>query len=139
MLRKNYKTSGPTATLDAGSKRWAERASIGERLKWLLDYRGMKQTELAAKIGRTQASISNVVTHSSRRPNAETLLRMAAALQCSAEWLVTGEGQPFEVNVVSMKPEKELLEAFRCMDVQAQSALLAVAQALANKPVRFSR
>jgi transcriptional regulator with XRE-family HTH domain len=109
------------------------QSSIGERLRWLLEVREMKQTELAEKIGRTQAAISNVVTDSSRRPNAETLLRMAAALQCSAEWMVTGEGHPFEVNVVGKKAEKDLLEAFRGMDMQAQSALLAAAKAMSKK------
>jgi transcriptional regulator with XRE-family HTH domain len=85
---------------------------------------------LADKIGRTQASISNVITQSSRRPNAETLLRLAAALECSAEWLVRGDGHPFEINVIGRKAERELLEAFRDMDDQAKSALLAAAKAM---------
>lgn len=116
--------------LDKSFVDWARKASIGDRLRWLLEYRGMKQTELAEKIGRTQASISNVVTTSTRRPNAETLLRMAAALQCSAEWLVRGEGHPFEINVVGRKAEKDLLEAFRNLDDDAKSALIAAAHAM---------
>jgi transcriptional regulator with XRE-family HTH domain len=111
---------------------WARGASIGERLRWLLEYRGMKQTELAKSIGRTQSSISNVITDSTRRPNAETLLRMAAALQCSAEWLVRGDGHPFEINVVGKRAEKELIAAFRNMDEQAQAALLAAAKAMSK-------
>jgi len=90
----------------------------------------MTQVALAEKIDRTQASISNVITNSTRRPNAETLLRMAAALQCSAEWLVRGEGQPFEISTVGRKQEKELLDSFRQMDLNAQSALLAAAHAM---------
>lgn len=90
----------------------------------------MKQTELAEKINRTQASISNIVTDSSRRPNAETLLRLAAALECSAEWLIRGEGHPFEVSTVGRQTEKDLLEAFRALDQQAQSALIAAAHAM---------
>jgi transcriptional regulator with XRE-family HTH domain len=132
-MPKNYTPPSAGGKLDAGFQRWAEQASIGGRLRWLLEYRDMKQTELAAKIGRTQASISNVVTDSSRRPNAETLLRMAAVLQCSAEWLVTGDGHPFEVNVIGEQGEKDLLVAFRGMDMQAQSALLAAAKVMAKK------
>jgi len=109
---------------------WARGSSIGDRLRWLLEYRGMKQTELAKVIGRSQSAISNIVTDSSRRPNAETLLRLAAALQCSAEWLVTGEGHPFEINVVGRKAEKDLLAAFRQLDDQAKAALLAAALAM---------
>lgn len=119
-----------SSKLDKAFEVWAKGASIGERLRWVLEFRNMKQTELAEKIGRTQASISNVITQSSRRPNAETLLRMAAALQCSAEWLVTGDGHPFEISVVGKRAEKELLAAFRDMDEQAQSALLAAAKAM---------
>jgi transcriptional regulator with XRE-family HTH domain len=90
----------------------------------------MKQTELAEKIGQTQASISNVITQSSRKPSAPALLKMAAALECSATWIITGEGHPFEVSTIGRKAEKELLAAFREMDPQAQSALLAAAHAM---------
>lgn len=117
-------------TLDAGFLTWAKQASIGDRLRWLLEYRQMKQTELAEQIGTTQAAISNIVTQSSRRPSAPTLLRMAAALQASAEWIISGEGHPFEINVVGKRAEKDLLAAFRDMDPQAQAALLAAAKAM---------
>lgn len=121
--------------LDPAFQSWAKKASIGERLRWLLEYRQLKQTELAEKIGRTQASISNLITTSTRRPNAETLLRMAAALECSAEWLVRGEGHPFEISTVGKKAEKDLLDAFRHMEPQAQAALLAAAYAMKKQPV----
>jgi transcriptional regulator with XRE-family HTH domain len=90
----------------------------------------MKQTELAAVIGTTQAAVSNIVTNASRKPSAPTLLRMAAALQCSADWVITGEGGPFEINVIGKQAEKDLIEAFRNMDHQAQAALLAAAKAM---------
>lgn len=116
--------------LDPAFQSWAKKASIGDRLRWLLEYRRMKQTELAEKIGTTQAAISNIATQSSRKPSAPTLLKMAAALQCSAEWIITGEGHPFEISVVGKRAEKELLAAFRDMDEQAQAALLAAAKAM---------
>lgn len=119
--------------LDPAFQSWAKKASIGERLRWLLEYRDMKQTELAEKIGTTQAAISNIATNASRKPSAPTLLKMAAALQASADWIMTGDGHPFEINVVGKKAEKELLAAFRDMDVQAQAALIAAAKAMSNK------
>ena len=109
---------------------WAQSVSVGERLRWLLETRKMKQTELAALIKRTQASISNIVTDSTRRPNAETLLRVAAALQCSADWIVRGEGHPFEINTVGAADEKRLLEEWRKLDDQAKSAILAAVHAM---------
>jgi transcriptional regulator with XRE-family HTH domain len=129
-MKTNSSKNVTQGLLDETFVQWAREASIGERLRWLLEYRKMKQTELAEKIGRTQAAISNIVTDSSRRPNAETLLRLAAALECSAEWLIRGEGHPFEVTTVGRQTEKDLLEAFRHLDAQAQSALIAAAHAM---------
>lgn len=116
--------------LDPAFQRWAKGASIGDRLRWLMEYRNVKQVSLAEQIGVSQAAISNLVTQSSRKPSAPTLLRMAAALQCSADWLITGEGHPFEINIVGKRAEKELLAAFRDMDEQAQAALIAAAKAM---------
>ena len=116
--------------LDPAFQSWARKASIGDRLRWLLEHREMKQTQLAEQIGTTQAAISNIITQSSRRPSAPTLLRMAAALQASADWIITGEGHPFEINVVGRRAEKDLLAAFRNMDEQAQAALIAAAKAM---------
>lgn len=111
-------------------EKWAKSATVGERLRWLLEKRKMKQTELASAIEGTQAAISNIITQASRKPSAPTLLKMAAALQCSAEWIISGDGHPFEINVVGKKAEKDLLDAFRGMDAQAQSALIAAAKAM---------
>ncbi len=108
---------------------WSRSASIGERLRWLMEFRSVKQIELAEAIDRTQSAISNVVTNSSRRPNSETLLRIAGELQCSAEWLMRGQGQPFEVNVVGREAEKRLLTTYRELDDKAKSLLLEVAGA----------
>lgn len=119
--------------LDPAFLSWAKKASIGDRLRWLLEYREMKQTELAEQIGTTQAAISNIATNASRKPSAPTLLRMAAALQASADWIITGEGHPFEISTVGKKAEKDLLAAFRELDQQAQAALLAAAKAMSSK------
>jgi transcriptional regulator with XRE-family HTH domain len=132
-MKKTYHHSQVADKLDPSFQSWSKKATIGERLRWLLEYRDMKQTELAESIGTTQAAISNIVTNASRKPSAPTLLRMAAVLQASAEWIITGDGHPFEVSVVGKKAEKELLSAFRDMDPQAQAALIAAARAMSNK------
>lgn len=110
-----------------------ERLSIGDRLRYLIEVRKYTQVELAKKIGVTQAAISNLVTDSSRKPSAPTLLKLAAALQANPDWIMTGQGDPFEINVVGRKTEQQLLEAFRSMDAHAQNALLAAARAMTTK------
>lgn len=107
-----------------------ERLSIGDRLRYLIEVRKYTQVALAEKIGVTQAAISNLVTDSSRKPSAPTLLKLAAALQANPDWILTGEGDPFEMTVIGRKSEQQLLEAFRGMDSQAQAALLAAAKAM---------
>jgi transcriptional regulator with XRE-family HTH domain len=110
-----------------------ERLSIGDRLRYLIEVRKYTQVELAKKVGVTQAAISNLVTDSSRKPSAPTLLRLAAALQANPDWIMSGVGEPFEMNIVGKRSERDLLEAFRNMDPQAQAALIAAAKAMTSK------
>lgn len=109
-----------------------EKLTIGDRLRYLLEVRGFSQVDLAAKIGLTQSAISNIVTNSSRKPSAPTLLKLAAALQANPQWILDGKGDPFEINVISAKSEQELLSCFRDMDPQAKAALLAAAHAMSK-------
>lgn len=109
-----------------------EKLTLGDRLRYLIEARGYTQVELAAKIGLTQSAISNIVTNSSRKPSAPTLLKLAAALQANPDWILTGRGDPFEINVIGAQSEKELLAAFRDMDDQAKAALIAAAKAMAK-------
>ena len=109
-----------------------EKLTIGDRLRYLIEVRGYSQVELAKKVGITQAAISNLVTDSSRKPSAPTLLKLAAALQANPDWILTGQGEPFEINVIGKAAERELLAAFRNMDAQAQAAIIAAAKAMAK-------
>jgi hypothetical protein len=68
-MKPSYPQNYVGDKLDPAFQSWAKKASIGDRLRWLLEYRKMKQTELAEKIDQTQASVSNVITQSSRKPS----------------------------------------------------------------------
>lgn len=115
---------------DRSFAKWAKSATIGERIRWLIESRGYKQTELAAKMDLTQATISNWITGASRKPNAPSLLKLAAALQCNPQWVIDGTGDPWQMNKMTQESEQELLEAFRAMEPQAQAALIAAANAM---------
>jgi transcriptional regulator with XRE-family HTH domain len=106
--------------------------TIGDRIRWLIDNRGYKQTELAESMGLTQSAISNLVTNDSRKPSAPTLLKLASALQANPDWIITGQGEPYQTNTIGRKQEQELLEIFRRMDTKTQLALLAAAKAMAR-------
>ena len=109
-----------------------ERLSIGDRLRFLLEARGYTQVELAKKCGITQAAISNIITDSTRKPSAPTLLKLAAALQCNPQWILDGKGDPWQMNTLHASSEQDLIESFRNMDDQSKAALLAAAKAMAK-------
>lgn len=111
-------------------QRWAKSATIGDRIRWLIEVRGYTQVELADKMNLTQASVSNWLTGNSRKPSAPSLLKLAAALDANPHWIITGEGDPFQMQVIGKKSEEELLTAFREMEPQAQAALIAAAHAM---------
>jgi len=109
---------------------WSSSATVGDRIRWLIEARGYKQTELAEKMDLTQATISNWITGASRKPNAPSLLKLAAALNCNPQWIIDGTGDPWQMNMVNKDSEQELLQAFRDMDPAAQAALIAAAHAM---------
>ena len=108
----------------------AKLNTIGQRLSYLMETRGMRQTDLAEACDITQAAVSNLITSDTRKPNATTLMRIAAALQANPLWLLTGEGEPFEVAKAKGSGEKEMLETFRALSPSAQAGLLAAAKAM---------
>ena len=74
---------------------WSQEATVGERIRWLLEVCQLKQTEIAQKTGITQAAISNWITGSSRKPNSPSLIRLADVLGSNPTWIIYGEGEPF--------------------------------------------
>lgn len=60
---------------------------IGERLKKALKDKGMKQRELAEKIGVTEATISQYACDT-RPPRSEHVIAICKILGTSADWLL---------------------------------------------------
>ena len=106
--------------------------TVGERVRWLLEVKGLKQTEMAAKMGTTQAMVSNIVTDSSRKPSAPSLLAMADVFECRPSWILDGRGDPFAWAVVSDARQAELLRLFKALAEPQKEALLVTARALAK-------
>lgn len=65
-------------------------ASFGQRIADLLDEKGMKQAELAAAAGFSQASVSLYI-HNKRQPNLQSLQAMAKALDVPVSVLLGDE------------------------------------------------
>lgn len=60
---------------------------IGERLKIALAIRGIKQNQLAKKIGVTAVTIHRYIIDE-RCPDGETIIKICKELNISADWLL---------------------------------------------------
>lgn len=73
-----------------------ELSAFFERLRTLLDERGMSQADLARELGVGVATVSEWFTRG-RVPNGDVMLRLPHALGVNGHWLLTGEG-PLELS-----------------------------------------
>jgi len=110
-----------------------KKMSTGDRVRYIMEMRQIKQTELSELIGVTQSAISNIVTDASRRPSAPTLLAMARALKCNPLWILDGEGDPYSWAPITNETQVELLNLFNAMSEESKRALLSVARTMATK------
>jgi len=78
-------TAGPTR------RKAVELSAFFERLRQVLDDRGLSQADLARELGVGVATVSEWFTRG-RVPNGDVMLRLPAALKVNGHWLLTGEG-----------------------------------------------
>lgn len=102
--------------------------TLGKRLKELREMRGFSQTGLAKKAGVSQATVSDYENDEVREHRAHVLMRLAATLETTTDYLVKGVG-PSDAS--SAKNDQEmLLDAFNKLGDSERSAIIAVAQSL---------
>ena len=63
-------------------------ASLGERLAQIRGLRGMSLRDVAAQTGLKAQNISRIETDQRMHVRSDTLQRLAAALDCSADYLL---------------------------------------------------
>ncbi len=61
--------------------------TIGEKIRFALSMKRMKQKELAKKVGITEVSMSRYILDE-RIPNAIAIKRICRALDISVEWML---------------------------------------------------
>jgi transcriptional regulator with XRE-family HTH domain len=104
--------------------------SIGWRIKQLRKERGMTQAELAKKSGVSQPTISDYENGIAQQHRANVVLRIAAALEVTPEFLLTGTG---DKSLNDMNPTlSELQDIYESLPKHLQAALIAAAQSLKN-------
>ena len=96
--------------------------TIADRIRRLLEVRGITQRELARRAGLAATQVSTLLTGLDRDPGAvqvSTLQKIARGAECSYEWLATG------IELADVEPA---LRARRFCDLPDWPALLKDAQ-----------
>jgi len=81
----------------------AKKETLAERLRELLEQRGLNQTHAAERAGIPLATLNKWIHQGDKAPNpsAENLIALKEAFNVSIDWLLTGEGlrEPFPLLV----------------------------------------
>jgi len=84
-----------------------KRATIADRLRWLIDHQGITQGMFASRAGMAPSQLSVLLHRLDQRPYAielETVIRLAGAGGAAVRWLLLGEGAPFGAEEVVEDP-----------------------------------
>nr|DAK03374.1 MAG TPA: helix-turn-helix domain protein [Caudoviricetes sp.] len=66
--------------------------TFGERLRQVIENKGITPYQLSAKTNVSQATLSRILANSTTKPSIKTVEVIADYLQISREWLLTGNG-----------------------------------------------
>jgi transcriptional regulator with XRE-family HTH domain len=122
LVNTNVMAAAPVMRImDDGSS-----ATLGQRVRWARERRGLSQHELAERIGVRQSTIGNIESGTRRRPREQR--KLADALGVNELWLETGRGQrdrdAGDTTRLS-EDETDLILAYRILDGTHRSELLA--------------
>lgn len=93
--------------------------TTGERIKTLIDEQGIKQRDLADKIGVTEVSVSRYV-HDQRTPKAPVIAKIARELHTTIDFLLGQEEEDADGGSYdkAMRDIKKHAHAWSCIQKQ---------------------
>ena len=98
-------------------------ASIGENIKRLREQRGMSQAELARRINKTRAAVSQYESDETK-PRMGVVEEMARVFRVPKSAIIESNVHYTMVNLMS-DDERELVELYRALPPRGQQALIA--------------
>lgn len=112
---------------------------IGQRIKERRKELHITQTQIQEHCGISSGNLSGIET-GRYLPSAVSLIELARILDCSADWILTGESSNSKNSAfVDIKDnDKKLLDYFHDMSEVDQEDLLLIAEMKANKGKRQS-
>lgn len=96
--------------------------TIGQRVKYLRELRGLKQDALAKMSGITQPTLSLIETDKTAMPAGGTLAALCKVLRTTPEFLVAGAGDPDSIDAAIQ--EHELVFLWRNLPAAGRSMVL---------------
>ncbi|EIJ72160.1 XRE family transcriptional regulator [Pasteurella bettyae] len=97
--------------------------TLAERLKFLLNEKGLTQEEFANLIGITQPSVFKILNGQTKNPT--KIYEIATALGVNIDWLKTGKGEPNlsqEVSAMTSEPDNDHAHRIDVLDVDAAAS-----------------
>lgn len=105
-------------------------ASVGDRIKFLRERRGISQPELARKAGISQPSMYNIESGKTKSPSAINLMQIAAILEVSPWWLLIGDSAPESAEIADVV---EWTSIFFQLSPPQRRAITAAARAMSKE------
>lgn len=99
--------------------------SIGERIRNRRKELNLTQVMIQSATGISAGALSEI-ENGNRKPSVIIFYILSQVLQCSMDWLATGECSDSENMEMLTEEEKELLEEFRQLDQDGRDELLGI-------------
>lgn len=100
-----------------------EYQSIGTRIKQRRNDLGLKQLQIKDETGISSGNLSDI-ENGKKLPSTPALISLSKILNCSVDWILTGEAPNSENAVLSDEREEELLKNFRELDQDGQEEIM---------------
>ena len=101
--------------------------AIGSRIKKRRKELHLTQTEIKQAVGISSGNLSDI-ENGNRAPAIGTLYKLSVILQCSIDWIVTGENSKYSFVEISEEGELRLLDGYRLLSKDNQDELLDILQ-----------
>lgn len=113
-----------------------ETSTIGTRIKQRRTDLGLKQLQIKELTGISSGNLSDI-ENNNKLPSSRALISLSNALDCSIDWILTGESR--SNNLLLNERESKLLLDFRQLDRDEQDEILGLLVLKINKLNRLKR
>lgn len=101
------------------SEELASLKTLGERLKWIREYRGLSQEQLAITSITSQSLVASLELDK-RKPRDNNLAKLSMRLSVDFTWLKSGVGNPFKKDVLQ---DSHTLSLLKITDIEKRIEL----------------